>query len=112
MRVALLSANAHAKNAIGNQVAEKAAFFHERGAEVRLFLQNADRLHPELRAFAEPVNHVGTHGHVWDYLSQADLVIACDRKVMRGQPSSWLSRGVVILAALLMFAAAAGMFVF
>ena len=40
------------------------------------------------------------------------LAIACDRNCMHGQPSSWLSRIVVALAALLMFGAAAGMFLF
>ncbi len=76
MRVAMLSANAQANNAIGNQVAEKAAFFLERGAEFRVFLQSLDRLHAELRPFAQHVKQVGARGLVWDYLAQADLVIA------------------------------------
>lgn len=76
MRVALLSANAQAHNAIGNQVAEKAAFFHERGAQVRVFLQDTDRLHADLRAFAEPAGNVAARGPVWEYLFQAELVIA------------------------------------
>lgn len=76
MRVALLSCNAQAHNAVGNQVAEKLAFFLERGAEVRVFLQSMDRLHSELRAHAQQVNHVEAHGPVWDWLTDADLVIA------------------------------------
>jgi NRAMP (natural resistance-associated macrophage protein)-like metal ion transporter len=38
------------------------------------------------------------------------LAVACDRKLMKGQPSSWLSRIVVGATMLVMFAAAAGMF--
>ena len=55
MRVALLSCNAQARNAIGTQVAEKAAFFRERGADVRVFLESLDRLHPELCPAAHAV---------------------------------------------------------
>ncbi|HKA37542.1 MAG TPA: divalent metal cation transporter [Thermoanaerobaculia bacterium] len=40
------------------------------------------------------------------------LALASDRKRMQGQPSSLLSRSVVAVATLLMFAAAAGMFLF
>lgn len=40
------------------------------------------------------------------------LVVATDKKIMRGQPSSMLTRGVVAAATLLMAAAAIGMFVF
>lgn len=40
------------------------------------------------------------------------LVVACDAKCMQGQPSSYLGRAVVAITALLMFAAAAGMFLF
>jgi len=40
------------------------------------------------------------------------LIVACDRKCMQGQPSSFLGRAAVGLAALLMFAAGVGMFVF
>jgi hypothetical protein len=40
------------------------------------------------------------------------LAVACDRKCMYGQPSSIPGRVAVGIAALLMFAAAAGMFLF
>jgi Mn2+/Fe2+ NRAMP family transporter len=40
------------------------------------------------------------------------LIVACDRKIMRNQPSSLLGRLVVGLTALLMFGAAIGMFAF
>ena len=51
MRVALLSFNARAGDAIGNQVAEKLAFFLERGADVRVFVQSDQHLHPAVRPY-------------------------------------------------------------
>ncbi len=76
MRAALLSANAQARNAIGNNVAEKLAFFLDRGADVRVFLQTADRLHPALAEHVDLVSSVTNSGPVWDFLAGADLVIA------------------------------------
>jgi glycosyltransferase involved in cell wall biosynthesis len=76
MRVALLSYNAQAQDAVGNQLAEKAAFFLERGAEVRVFVQAADRLHPELRGHAQELRRAEPSGAAWEYLATADLVIA------------------------------------
>ncbi|HKF44096.1 MAG TPA: divalent metal cation transporter [Thermoanaerobaculia bacterium] len=52
------------------------------------------------------------NGLLAPFLMVGILVVACDRKIMVGQPSSWLSRTVVALATLLMLAAAVGMFVF
>ncbi len=71
MRVALVSYNAKAGDAIGNQVAEKLAFFVERGAEVRVFLESADRLHPRLSNCQ--LMKAETEGKAWDFLSSADL---------------------------------------
>jgi len=76
MRVALLSYNAQLHNAIGNQVAEKVRFFQERGAEVRVYVQDARRLHADLHTVTSEVHHITPDGPVWDYLRQADLVIA------------------------------------
>ncbi len=83
MRVALLSYNARAHDAIGNHVAETAGFFVDRGAAVRVFVQSTERLHPELRACTERVDAVEACGPVWEFLAGADLVIvqyaqACD----------------------------------
>lgn len=39
------------------------------------------------------------------------LFVACDRKLMNGQPSSWLSRVAVAITMLAMFVAAAAMFI-
>ena len=66
MRVALLYHNARAGDAIGNQVAAKFTFFHERGADVRVFIENDLALHPTL------------HGHcrVWPKLLSESIVRA------------------------------------
>ncbi len=76
MRVALLSNNAQVHNAVGNHVAEKVRFFQERGAEVRLFVQDARRLHPDVRSCAVEVRQPRTDGPVLDELQQADLIFA------------------------------------
>lgn len=76
MRVALLAYNAPPHNAVGNQIAEKVRFFRERGAEVRVFLQDARRLHAEVRACAVQAPTSSADGPVWDYLCQADLIFA------------------------------------
>jgi NRAMP (natural resistance-associated macrophage protein)-like metal ion transporter len=51
------------------------------------------------------------NGVLAPFLLVAILYVACDGKLMNGQPSSMLSRGVVALLTLLMFGAAIGMFV-
>jgi glycosyltransferase involved in cell wall biosynthesis len=76
MRVALLSYNARAHDAIGNHVAETVGFFLDRGAAVRVFVESTHQLHPDLRAYVQPVDAAEPSGPVWDYLSGADLVIA------------------------------------
>jgi O-antigen biosynthesis protein len=76
MRVALLSYNARAHDAIGNHLAETVAVFLERGSAVRVFVQSADGLHPALRDCTEPVDTAEAQGPTWDYLAGADLVIA------------------------------------
>ncbi|MCA1581514.1 MAG: divalent metal cation transporter [Acidobacteria bacterium] len=52
------------------------------------------------------------NGLLAPFLLIAILIVACDRKVMCGQPSSTLSRVVVGVTTAVMFAAAIGMFVF
>lgn len=74
MRVALLAYNAPLHNAVGNQIAEKVRFFQERGAEVRLFVQDARKLHPDVHACAIHVPTPSTQGFAWEYLQQADLI--------------------------------------
>ena len=51
MRVALLTHNARTGDAVGNQVAAKAAFFRDRGADVRAFVESDRDLQPALRRF-------------------------------------------------------------
>ncbi len=76
MRVALLTANAMAGDAIGDQVAEKTALFRDQGDEVRVFLASDRRVHPIVR----PCARVGTErppaGEDRAYLADADLIIA------------------------------------
>ena len=52
------------------------------------------------------------NGLLAPFLLVGILIIACDRKIMRNQQSSFLGRTVVAVATLLMFGAAIGMFVF
>jgi len=52
------------------------------------------------------------NGLLAPFLLVGILVVACDRKCMQGQPSSLLGRAVVAITAILMFGAAAGMFLF
>ena len=52
------------------------------------------------------------NGLLAPFLLVAIMAVATDRKIMKGQPSSVLSRSVVVLTTLLMFLAAVGMFVF
>lgn len=75
MRVALVSYNAQAADAIGNQVAEKLAFFLDRGADVRVFVQSGQRLHPALRPHCRVMPAPEPKGEAWRFLASADLVI-------------------------------------
>ncbi len=52
------------------------------------------------------------NGVLAPFLLMGILFVACDRKLMQDQPSSILSRVVVSVTTLAMFAAAVGMFVF
>jgi glycosyltransferase involved in cell wall biosynthesis len=75
MRVALLSYNAQAGDAIGNLVAEKLLFFLERGADVRAFVESDKRLHPAVRPHCQRLERVEPAGSVWEFLTSADLLI-------------------------------------
>lgn len=75
MRVALLSCNAQAGDAIGNQVAEKLAFFRQHAAEVRVFLESDLRLHPALQPYSRVVPSAEPRGECWRFLRSADLVV-------------------------------------
>jgi hypothetical protein len=76
MRVALLSHNAHAGDAIGNQLAEKLAFFLDRGADARAFVESDHNLHPAVRPHCHVLPHPLTHGPAWRFLADADLAVA------------------------------------
>lgn len=75
MKVAILSHNAQAGDAIGNQIAEKIAFFLDRGATVRVFVESEQRLHPDVRAQCVLWASPGPEGPEWDYLRTSDLLI-------------------------------------
>src|SRR6266446_909823 len=51
------------------------------------------------------------NGVLAPFLLVGILVAASDRRLMQGQPSSWLSRIVVGITTLIMFGAAAAMFI-
>src|SRR5258708_9969073 len=76
MRVAILTYNARFGDAIGNQVAEKLAFFLERGADVRVFIESDRRLHPAIRPHSQTLNRPEPVGPAWEFLASADLVVA------------------------------------
>jgi glycosyltransferase involved in cell wall biosynthesis len=73
MRVALLSCTARVGDAIGNQVAEKLSVFLERGADVRVFLESLEQLHPRIGAHAQLMT-AEPDGAGWEFLRSADLV--------------------------------------
>lgn len=75
MRVALLSYNCPAGDAIGNQVAEKLLFFLERGADIRVFVQDARSVHPSVRNHCRKVRTSEPKGESWEFISSSDLVI-------------------------------------
>jgi glycosyltransferase involved in cell wall biosynthesis len=75
MRVGVLSYNAQAGDAIGNQVAEKLSFFLERGADVRVLVESEKRLHPAVRPFCQRLERAEPAGEGWLFLSSADLIV-------------------------------------
>jgi glycosyltransferase involved in cell wall biosynthesis len=75
MRVALLTCNAQAGDAIGNQLADKVAFFLERGADLRVFLEADTRLHPQVRPHHRRIDPSQVGGEDWEFLQSADLVV-------------------------------------
>lgn len=75
MRVACLAFSAPPHNAIGNQLADKVRVFLDGGAQVRVFLENANSVHPELQPHAERVDRVAADGPAWTFLANADLVV-------------------------------------
>jgi glycosyltransferase involved in cell wall biosynthesis len=75
MRVALLSYNAQAGDAIGNQVAEKLVFFIERGADARVFIESDRRLHPAVGGHCHRLDRPQPTGPAWEFLASADLIV-------------------------------------
>lgn len=75
MRVAILTHNAQAGDAIGNQVAEKVALFLDRGAHVRVIIEGGQRLHPAVRPHCDVLRQPATRADLWPFLSSADLIV-------------------------------------
>jgi glycosyltransferase involved in cell wall biosynthesis len=74
MRVAFLTHNACAGDAIGNQLAEKVRFFVDRAADTRVFLEDAKRLHSQIVPFARLVEDLTPDAEFWQYLRSCDLI--------------------------------------
>jgi glycosyltransferase involved in cell wall biosynthesis len=74
MRVALLSYSARAGDAIGNNVAEKVHFFREHAADLRVFVESDQSLHPEVAPYCRVVRKAEPQGEYWQFLRGADLV--------------------------------------
>src|SRR5262249_25222104 len=72
MRVTLISHNAQAGDAMGNQIAARTAFFRERGAEVGVLVESDRRPHPSLQSLTRVV--ADPHAVV-DEIRASDLVI-------------------------------------
>jgi glycosyltransferase involved in cell wall biosynthesis len=76
MRVAILSGNARPADAIGNQIAEKMAFFLERSALVSVFVEDARTLHPAIAHRCQAVSLGCLSAATHECLAASDLVIA------------------------------------
>ena len=76
MRAALLSPGARSGDALGQQLADKVAFFTDHGADVRVFVESTQRLHPAVRPFVHTIDEPLFRGNAWQFLSSADLVVA------------------------------------
>jgi glycosyltransferase involved in cell wall biosynthesis len=75
MRVALLSYNAQASDAIGNHTTELTAFFLDRGTDVRVFVESNQRLHPALQSHCQRLSSAEPKGEAWEFLTSADLIL-------------------------------------
>jgi glycosyltransferase involved in cell wall biosynthesis len=75
MRVALISHNARAGDAIGNQVAARAAFFRDHGAEVTVLIESDNHLHPELSPLARLVSSRSDLAELASELGEFDLLV-------------------------------------
>lgn len=75
MRVALISRNLHAADAVGQQVLAKLHFFQQRGAEVRMFLAEPCKPEPQWKA----INYtVGSAKEIWKHPEHRDYLQSCD----------------------------------
>src|SRR5262245_66554646 len=74
MRVSLLAPSAPVGDAVGRQLAEKVAFFLDRGADVRLFVESDARLHPTLKPYTYRVEPRRASAFV-EFVATSDLLV-------------------------------------
>src|SRR5262249_620528 len=74
MRVALITHNARTGDAVGNQVAAKAAFFRDRGAGVCAYVESERDLQPSLRAMLRSVDATESLPELAAELAEFDLL--------------------------------------
>jgi glycosyltransferase involved in cell wall biosynthesis len=75
MRVAQIAHSAPFGDAIGNQIAARAAFFREHAADVRIYVESDSRLHPSLLPLAQAVVSELEREAILGDLRQCDLII-------------------------------------
>jgi len=74
VRVAFLAANARAGDGVGNHLAEMARFFLERNADLGVFVESGDHLHPLLRPHVRIIPDAIPHEDR-DYIASSDLLL-------------------------------------
>lgn len=75
MRVAIITHQARPADAIGNTIADKVAFFVDRGADVRVFAEVANPAHPRLEGRLTRFNTIDVDGENFRFMADADLVV-------------------------------------
>lgn len=75
MRVALVTAHARAGDAVGQHVAEQLAFFHDRGADVRVLAESDRHVHSGVRAALTVLTEPQLATDAGRFLATSDLVI-------------------------------------
>ncbi len=74
MRVALVSANAQARDAIGNHLVDKVRFFVDRHADVHVYLSSLVGLHPSLATSPSSSRPLAVAVETWSQDAWADLI--------------------------------------
>lgn len=75
MRVAIITHQARPADAIGNIIADKVAFFVDRGADVRVFAEVVNPPHPRLDGRVTRFDTIDVDGEAFRFIAAADLVV-------------------------------------